>query len=231
MTDANRLIEDDLTRIAAAIDAGPFFVRTPFAILVDQAEKHPWGFTDLKARSFIDKDMRTYLPRVESAYLGIGRGDYSIDGFQSRVGIERKSMPDFQSTLLGWEHDVDRGEYVLSVDRRARFKRELATLATLDLKAVVVEASLGECLANVPSWGVRSSIENAKYLAATYLAWSQQFAGVPWYFCEDRRMAEEVCFRLLEKWWAEEQKHAHPRRKRKKARPINGNMAVSSPLF
>jgi hypothetical protein len=178
--------------------AGPDLVRTPFTVLVDKAEKAPWTFSGIRARSFIDKEMRTYIVRTERRYLGIGQGDYSIDGFAGCVGIERKSVDDFRGTLLGWPYEDE--ETGGTVDRRGRFKTELRKLAAMECKAVVVEGTLDECLDSCPGWGTRTGPENAKYLLATYLSWSQQFR-VPWYFCQDKQDAAVLAFRLMEHFW------------------------------
>ncbi len=190
---------------AELIEAAPGCIRCPFLILIDKQEKAPFSFDGLRARSFIDKDMREYIPRTERRFLGVGMGDYSIAGYEGRIGIERKSMVDFQGTLLGWRHEVETGGadgWTIDVDRRARFKRELGKLAKMECKAIVVEASLGECLEQSPSWGVRDGITNAKYLFSTYLSWLEEFPAVPWVFADDRRMAEVAAFRIMEKFWA-----------------------------
>lgn len=183
------------------IEAGPGLVRLPWLILVDKAEKAPWSFADIRSRSCIDKDMRLYVPRTERRYLGVGMGDYSIDGFQDRIAIERKSVADFQGTLLGWpkEAETEAGN-VTEIHRRGRFKSELRRLQAMHCRAVIVEAPLHECLNSCPQWGVRTAEENGKYLYGTYLSWSQQFR-VPWYFCADRRMAEVTCLRIMEQFW------------------------------
>lgn len=58
-------------------------------------------------------------------------GDYSIDGFESQIAIERKTIPD----LLG----------CLGNDRD-RFKRELEKLKTYEWKAISVEGTEDELL-------------------------------------------------------------------------------------
>jgi hypothetical protein len=207
------------------IEINAAFVRTPFIILIDKAEKAPWGFDGITARSFIDKDQRKYTPRTERRYLGIGNGDYSLNLFQDRIAIERKSPEDFQGTLLGWPQKIEEAEgeelAKLSrkpIDRRGRFKSELRKLQALECRAVVVEASLAECINSVPQWGTRSAEENAKYLYSTFLSWSQQFR-VPWYFCDDRRLAEVTAFRIMEQFW---DRHRSEYRKRQKtaAQPL-----------
>ncbi len=216
----------------AEFDAGPFYVRTPFLILVDKAEKTPWEFTDIRSRSFVDKQQRDYLPRTEPRYLGIGMGDYSLDGYQGRIAIERKSMADFQGTLLGWKKEIDESGNLDewdtrgSVDRRKRFKNELAKLAAMECSAVVVEASIGDVLEQAPQWGKRTREENAKYLLSTAIAWQQEFRGVPWLFLSDRRMAEVVALRILEQWWSREQIHVRASRRieRQKAKTATKEM-------
>ena len=198
--------------ICAIEESAPGCIRPPFVILIDNQEKAPWSFAGITARSFIDKEQREYLPvRTERRYLGIGMGDYSLAGYEGRIAIERKSLEDFHGTLLGWEQKID-GRNALAewdtrnaVHRRKRFKNELARLARMEMKAVIVEAELSTVLQCAPSWGVRSSSENSKYLFATFMAWSQEFP-VPWIFAPDREAAAVFAFRLLEKFWHLKQK-------------------------
>lgn len=207
------LVTANRTNQSELIEAAPGFIRAPFVVLIDKAEKAAWTFDGIRSRSFVDREMRIYQPRLERRFLGVGCGDYSLDGYTGRAGIERKSMKDFQGTLLGWRHEVEaNGGWTVDVDRRQRFKRELKTLAAFECKAVVVEASLGECIELAPAWGKRTAAENSKYLFATYLAWIEEFPGVPWIFAADRRMGEVTTFRILEKYWARMTKQ---RRKKK----------------
>lgn len=166
----------------------------PFLVLVDSQEKAPWSFANIRARSFIDGKRRMYaeIPTT-TVYLGVGQGDYSIDGFRGRVSIERKSLEDCHGTLLGWKQ------------RRDRFQRELSNLADMDAAAVVVEASLGQVLAAAPTWGEKTAAENRNALLGTIIAWQQRYR-VPWVFCDDRRLAEIAAFRILEQFWHE---HKH----------------------
>jgi ERCC4-type nuclease len=58
---------------------------------------------------------------------GLRTGDYSIEGFEDRVAVERKGLSDL-FTCVGRE--------------RPRFERELVRLAAMDYGAVVLEATL-----------------------------------------------------------------------------------------
>lgn len=160
----------------------------PFTILVDSQEKGPFRFDGIRARSFVDARQRIYKPAVEWKYLGVGMGDYSLAGFEGRIAIERKSLEDAHGTLLGWKA------------RRDRFKRELANLADMESAAVVIEASLGQVLAEAPEWGKKSAADNRTALYGTILAWQQEYR-VPWIFCDDKELAALTAFRLLERFW------------------------------
>lgn len=155
----------------------------PFTIAIDCQEKQPFSFTGLAGR----QGRTLQVPTVWKS-LGTSHGDYSIEGLEFGVGIERKSMEDAHGTFLGW------GE------RRARFERELEMLSTFSCSAIVVECTLSDLIENAPSFGVKSAAENAKTLFRTVLAWQFDFR-VPWLFCKDRRMAEIATFRVLERHW------------------------------
>lgn len=56
-------------------------------------------------------------------------GDYSVEGYESRIAIERKSLDDWIGTILR---------------NRERFARELARLSAYDFAAVVVEGTVAD---------------------------------------------------------------------------------------
>jgi hypothetical protein len=91
---------------------------------------------------------------------------------------------------------------------------------------VIVEATFGNCLTNAPSWGKRTSEDNCKYLHSTAIAWMREFPGVPWVFCDDRRMAEVTAFRILEQFWAR-----HARERRQQTRKSVLKTRQTQPLF
>lgn len=191
-------------------------ITNPFTILIDTAESQPWSFHGLYA----DADKGDAPLFVPTRWECLGRhphslGDYSIDGLQGQVAIERKSMEDAWSTVLGWDsnYHVERG-----IDgRRNRFKRELANLAAIRAGIVIVEAPLERCLVRMPgadgldynadAWegsneqrGVHTVRENRKIFFRSVVSWQERFK-VNWFFCADRRAAEIFAFRWLEKHW------------------------------
>lgn len=150
----------------------------PFAITVDTREQAPFTFGGLLA------DARQGRQPIEVATVrrGLPSGDYSLEGFESQIAIERKSLSDLFHSL---GHD------------RGRFKREIARLAVMRFAAVVVEADWSAILNSPPEYTRFSP----KIVFRTVLAWQLQFPAVHWWMCTGRRLAEITTFRLLERFW------------------------------
>ena len=91
--------------------------KTAFVPIVsDTREQEPYGFDTRRVRV-----IRRALPA----------GDYSIEGMETAVAVERKSLPDFVSTVI---------------HNRPRFYRELELLRGYGDTAVVVEGNLMDVL-------------------------------------------------------------------------------------
>jgi hypothetical protein len=162
-------------------------------IIIDSMEQHPFSFTGIRLdlsemnarqRKAFDSGEWDGVVSVETKFraLGASNGDYTVEGFEGRCHLERKSMEDCHSTVLSYG------------DRRERFTRELANLASMESAAVIVECELSTLLANAPEYGVRTASQNRKHLFRQILAWQQQFK-VPWIFCDGRAMAEIAAYR------------------------------------
>ena len=119
-----------------------------------------------------------YEAEVERAALPTA--DYSLPGFEDRVGIERKELGDLVGCLMG--------------ANRERFERELRRLSTCELKAVVIEASMRD----VADGAYRSEMRPHAVLQSV-LAFQVRY-GVPFLFCGDRASAEYTTFWLLAKY-------------------------------
>ena len=133
----------------------------PLRVIVDSREQAPFTFSG-------------YPAVVEVATLA--SGDYSLAGFESRIAIERKSLPDLVA-CLGTE--------------RERFTRELVRLRGYDAAAVVVES---------PCFVLRSG----RYLGGMNpaSAWQSTIAlsmrfRIPFFWGQDRTDAERICFDFL----------------------------------
>lgn len=160
----------------------------PFTVLIDSAEQEAFGFTGIKADAA--KGGRCYEVPTERQSLGRypnSLGDYSLSGGAGRCHIERKSMADAHSTILGWD------------GHRDRFECELKNLAAIECGAVIVECSLEDLIRFAPSHGKKSVQENAKNLHRSIISFQQRFR-VPWLFCGSRRLAELTAFHWLRRW-------------------------------
>ena len=170
-------------------------VTSPFTILIDSAEQHPFRFQGFKTDA--DKQNRPMIVQTRRQHLGATRGDYSVEGLEGIVHIERKSLEDVQSTVLGW------GE------RREQFQRTLTFLAEIPSSAIVVECTLGQAISQMRSRGSKTVEQNRKIFQRQVSAWADDYR-VPWHFCDNRELAEIVCFRQLERQW----KHDQARKKK-----------------
>lgn len=154
----------------------------PFTIVVDVNETLPFQFADI-----IDSDNRPVsVPTTRRSQWSIGLADYSIDGIEHLVQIERKG-DDLPSSLGG---------------RREEFEGEIRRLSEgCEFAAVVVEHPWRDFLQDTHEHGAR-----ARSIFRTVLQWQIDYPGVHWWFCEGRAHAEQVTFRLLEKFWWQHQR-------------------------
>lgn len=85
-------------------------------IVIDTREQEPYSFD----------------PRLTGAVRrALPAGDYSVEGLEERVAVERKTLDDFVSTVI---------------HSRARFRKELRKLAGYPAACVVVEAGVLDVL-------------------------------------------------------------------------------------
>lgn len=161
-----------------------------FTIIVDTAEGHPFTFQNIKSDA--DKKYVKTVPTIEHRCLGRypnSLGDYSVAGGVGRCHVERKSMDDCQSTILGFNDG-----------HRERFESELRNLSMVDCAVVIVECSIGDLLKNSPEYGKKTAQQNAKTLFRSILAYQQDYK-VPWMFCDGRGLAEQSAYWFLHRWW------------------------------
>lgn len=154
-------------------------ITVPFVVAIDQREKVPFRFTGLRADA---KHNRRPLI-VPTEFVHLATGDYSIQGHEGNVTIERKSLADLYGTL---------GQH------RERFEREHERLACFHRAIIVVEAGWFDAMKFPPE----HSRLNPKTIFRTAISWYVRY-GVPWIMAEDRRLAEIYTFRFLEKYWKE----------------------------
>lgn len=151
-------------------------------------QKAPQGW---EARPAIVVDTREQLPYdfsscgAEVVVRGLASGDYSLDGLEDRLSIERKNPQDF----------------LMCVGReRERFERELERLWKIHnhpaggFAAVVVEADLSEIAS--PN---EHSLVYPQAAAASLVSWSVKW-GFPFVACSDRRHATAWVLKAMEKF-------------------------------
>lgn len=158
-----------------------------FTICVDQREQRPYDFGCM-----IDKAAVPFA--VRSGFLQ--SGDYSVDPAagaaeeyetsrdpRDGIAIERKSLQDLYSTL---------GSH------RDRFEAEWERLSRYGHALVVIEAELSQIKEPNKFLNHPTNL-NPKSVINTLLAWQLRY-GVHWVACPGRGFAEQLTFRVMEKW-------------------------------
>lgn len=157
-------------------------ITTEFTILIDQQEKHPWAFQGLQ------RDDKPMIVPTRFASLGPSHGDYTVAGCESWVHVERKSVPDALGTFLS--HG----------DRRDRWIRTLDFLAEIPQGDVVIEGTIGQCIAEIRPRGSRSLTALRREFIGSVRSWSHRY-DLNFWFLDNRRLAEGWAFGLLERGW------------------------------
>jgi hypothetical protein len=167
----------------------------PFTVVIDSAETIPFDFTG----NPIDNDSKGRLWEVPVVWRSLGRhpksyGDYSLAGFERMVAIERKSINDLCSTVLGFGQG----------GRRERFESELANLATIKCPLVIVEGTLAATIDGAPDTPNRTSTQNGKSVNRSVISYLQDYR-VPFLFCDTRELAQREAFLFLHRFWKQHQ--------------------------
>ena len=134
-----------------------------FTVIIDSREQHPYEFEKSVTR------------KLET-------GDYSLQGFETQVCVERKTKSDAYGSF-------GRG--------RSRFIKELERMPELKYSAIIVESSLGNFL-KPP----RFSQLNPNSAIMSLIAWSIRY-NVHVFFADNRIMGNWLTLRILEKFGTE----------------------------
>jgi ERCC4-type nuclease len=130
-------------------------------IITDSREKNPYKFKDSIVRK-------------------LDTGDYSIQGFEYQVCVERKTKADAYGTIG---------------NGRSRFIRELQRMSELEYSAIVIESSLSSFLEPPPF-----SQMNPKSAIMSLITWSIRY-GVHVYFADNRELGMKLTKSILEKYF------------------------------
>lgn len=136
----------------------------PLSVVVDTREQEPYVFAS---------------ERIAVVRRALAAGDYSLDGHETTVAVERKSLDDYVASVIY---------------ERERFLRELALLAKYELACVVVEATLEDVTAH----RYRSGAHPNSVVGATLAIIVDQ--RVPVYFCGDRQLACRIVEGILRRY-------------------------------
>jgi len=158
-------------------------------ILIDNREQRPLLFYDIPA----DEDEGGGVLTIPTKVKYLPTGDYSLEGYESEVCVERKSHADLYSTLI-------RG--------RERFLQEIERLRSYKACMIMVETDYYTAITQQP---FRSRVE-PKSIFRTILAFRVRYPWLQWSFVgngEDsndelnRYLAAIECYRFLHRYWLE----------------------------
>lgn len=154
----------------------------PPKILIDKREQIPFGFEGIKA-DVGDGGQKVIVTTEQSNLL---TGDYTLEGFENEIVIERKSKADLYRSIT---HE------------RERFARELSRMNAIPQAFIVLETSFGGLLER-PEF----TKADPKTILRTIYSWKMKYQGVQWLPFDNRRFAEVQTFRILRMFWGNMEK-------------------------
>lgn len=153
----------------------PDYVVSDWVMQIDSREQAPFAFRNIRADG---KSRLPILVRTERATLKTG--DYTIQGLEDRVAVERKSLADLWNCIG---------------NDRERFVKQLERLSELEFGVVVVEQDWARILQ-----GFDKSELTPKAVYRSVIAWQQRL-NVRWFFCPGRPFAEKTTYHILERFY------------------------------
>lgn len=145
-------------------------------ILIDQREKQPWTFKDIRQKH-PDCGIQTRSARLES-------GDYTLEGFEQRIAIERKSPRDVYITL---QQNFD------------RFDNEFTRMNGMEAAWIVVEAPLARYAGGngADYYQMLACVHKKHHVLRGMLSLMIRYPGIRWKFCQSPEEAEWFAFLQL----------------------------------
>lgn len=216
----------------------------PFRVVIDTREQAPFTFQGLRTDA---KDGRRQLV-VETIPSTLATGDYSIEGLEELISIERKSVSDFYGTILAgrdrFERELQRlqemagaGGYAEVVCEGDWFAegpplKPGETLLVMcpdchgcgEQQVPVCDSAIcrtcnGRCVVDgLTSDQKADRQKRIKTVYRSVIAWKHRYPLVKWERWPSRRDAERYVFRTLERFWAE--------RERERPRPLPGQLTL-----
>lgn len=168
--------------MSTAAEAPPVkTIVNPFTVLIDTREQLPFTFDDL----WTGPKGRSKLIEVPTERATLKTGDYGIKDWP-KITIERKSVSDLYQSV-----SQERENFVGRLERMCM---------SYHVAFVVVEGQLSDVIAPQPYTKYAP-----KSMSRTLQAWMIRYAGVHWIFAQSRAHAAVLTFRLLERYWKDQQ--------------------------
>lgn len=143
-------------------------IKKPLPIIQDQQEQTPFKFNWVVPRPIITvKHLKT--------------GDYSLEGFEEQMTVERKTLIDLFGSLG---------------NSRAREERKFKRMAKMKFAAFVIEADWHTIFRMPPIY----SDMKPKSVYRTLISWSMKYNVHVW-ACPNRAFAAKTTYAMLERFW------------------------------
>ena len=149
-------------------------------ILVDQREKQPWTFKDIR-RTHPACDFQTRAANLAA-------GDYTLEGFEERIAIERKSPRD---ACIALQQNFD------------RFDNEFSRMNKMDAAWIVVEAPLARYTGGngADYYQVLACVQKRQHVLRGMMNLMIRYPRIQWKFCQSPEEAEWFTFLQLLKFY------------------------------
>jgi ERCC4-type nuclease len=128
------------------------------------------------------REQRPFRFNGPTRVVGLPTGDYSLEGYQDEVAVERKQLDDLIMCLSS---------------QRDRFKRELERARDFDYFCVLVEAPFSDLVNQnyISRMNPHSAVESISAFEVRY--------RIPFLFCGTQALAARKCESLLRKYYRE----------------------------
>ena len=142
--------------------------KQPFTIIIDTNEQLPYDFKSIKPQPMTErKKLKT--------------GDYSVQGLESLITVERKTLVDLFGSLG---------------NGRKRFEKEFQRMSEMKYAVLMIENDYKTMFGNPPS----HSMIAPKKIFRSLLAWSQRYNVHVWPMW-NRGAAEKVTYLILKRFY------------------------------
>lgn len=146
----------------------------PFSIIQDTREKHPWR-------------LDWYKQCKSQIIRGLSTGDYTVEGYEDLICIERKRSTGELCTNLGTEAD--------------RFYKELERMSAFEYKFIVCEFPISNLdifpkNSGIPKYMWKKLHMNGKFIKKRLIEWAN-FFDIELVFCLDMIIAQTATINII----------------------------------